>query len=70
VVDVHLSNRGWGDVFRLSLPLPSIIAALQALEQPTGCGGIVEWGAVGSTPDLEGIINLLNRRCRCGINKP
>ena len=28
----------------LSLPLPFVIAALQVLEEPTGCGGIVEWG--------------------------
>lgn len=48
-----------GGALLLSLPLPLIISSLQALEQPTGCGGIVEWGAIGSIPDLEGIINLL-----------
>jgi len=26
--------------------LPLVIAALQILEEPTGCGGIVEWELV------------------------
>ena len=43
----------------LSLPLPLVIAALQILEEPTGCGGIVEWEAIGNVGDLKGIINLL-----------
>ena len=31
-----------GGTLLLSLPLPLVIAALQILEEPTGCGGIVE----------------------------
>ena len=42
-----------------ALPLPLIIAALQVLEEPTGCGGIVEWGLIGNVNDLQGIINRL-----------
>jgi hypothetical protein len=36
-----------------------VITALNALEEPTGCGGIVEWGAIGNVGDLQGIINIL-----------
>jgi hypothetical protein len=43
----------------LSLPLPLVITALQILEEPTGCGGIVEWGLIGDVGDLKGIINRL-----------
>ncbi|HET6640777.1 MAG TPA: hypothetical protein VFG77_04140 [Nitrososphaeraceae archaeon] len=43
----------------MSLPLPLFIAALQILEEPTGCGGIVEWGLIGNVNDLQGIINRL-----------
>jgi hypothetical protein len=42
-----------------TLPLPLIVAALQILEEPTGCGGIVEWGLIGDVGDLRGIINGL-----------
>lgn len=42
-----------------NLSLPLVIAALQALEEPTGCGGIVNWGSIGNFGDLQGIINLL-----------
>jgi hypothetical protein len=49
-----------GGSFLLSLPLPLVIFALQILEEPTGCGGIVEWGLIGSVNDLDGIISLLN----------
>jgi hypothetical protein len=48
-----------GGTFLLSLPLPLVIAALQILEEPTGCGGIVEWGLIGDVGDLRGIINRL-----------
>ena len=48
-----------GGTLLLSLPLPLIIAALQILEEPTGCGGIVEWGMIGDVGDLRGIINRL-----------
>ena len=48
-----------GGSFLLSLPLPLVIFALQILEEPTGCGGIVEWGLIGSVNDLDGIISLL-----------
>jgi hypothetical protein len=36
-----------------------VIAALRILEKPTGCGGIVEWGAIVNVGDLKGIINPL-----------
>jgi hypothetical protein len=39
--------------------LPLVITALKALEEPTGCDGIVEWGAIGNVGDLQGIINIL-----------
>jgi hypothetical protein len=48
-----------GGSFLLLLPLPMIIAALQILEEPTGCDGIVQWGLIGSVGDLRSIINLL-----------
>jgi hypothetical protein len=48
-----------GGTLLLSLPLPLVIAALQILEEPTGCGGIVEWGLIGDVGDLRGIINRL-----------
>lgn len=48
-----------GGSLLLSLPLPLVIAALQFLEEPTGCGGIVEWGLIGNVGDLRGIINRL-----------
>ena len=48
-----------GGSFLLSSPLPLVISALQILEEPTGCGGIVEWGLIGSVNDLDGIISLL-----------
>jgi hypothetical protein len=48
-----------GGTFLLALPLPLVIAALQILEEPTGCGGIVEWGLIGSVGGLKGIINRL-----------
>ena len=32
-----------GGTLLASLPLPLVIAALKILEEPTGCGGIVEW---------------------------
>jgi hypothetical protein len=35
-----------------------VITALKALEEPTGCGGIVGWGAIGNVGDLQGIINI------------
>jgi hypothetical protein len=31
-----------GRTLLLSLPLPLVVATLQILEEPTGCGGIVE----------------------------
>lgn len=40
-----------GGSIRAALPLPLIIAALQILEEPTGCGGIVEWGLIGDVND-------------------
>jgi hypothetical protein len=43
----------------LSLPLPLVVTALQILEEPAGCGGIVEWGLIGDTDDLRGIIDRL-----------
>jgi hypothetical protein len=43
-----------------ALPLPLIIAVLQVLEEPTGCGGIVEWGLIGEVGDLRSIINRLS----------
>ena len=42
-----------------SLPLPLIIGALKALEEPTGCGGIAEWGSIGNVGDLQGSISIL-----------
>ena len=48
-----------GGTLLASLPLPLLIGALKALEEPTGCGGIVEWGSIGNVGDLQGIINLL-----------
>lgn len=48
-----------GGTLLLSLPLPLVITALQILEEPTGCGGIVEWGLIGNVGDLRGIINRL-----------
>jgi hypothetical protein len=48
-----------GGSLLLSLPLPLVITALQILEEPTGCGGIVEWGLIGEVGDLRGIINRL-----------
>ena len=47
-----------GETLLGSLPLPLVIAALKILEEPTGGGGIVEWGSIGNG-DLKGIINLL-----------
>ncbi len=46
-----------GGSLLLSLPLPLAVTALQVLEEPTGCGGIVEWGLIGDTDDLRGIID-------------
>jgi hypothetical protein len=48
-----------GGSFLANLSLPLIITALEALEEPTGCGGIVNWGSIGNVGDLQGIINLL-----------
>ena len=48
-----------GGTLLASLPLPLIIGALKALEEPTGCSGIVEWGSIGNVGDLQGIIGLL-----------
>lgn len=48
-----------GGTLLLALPLPLIAGALQALEEPTGCGGIVEWGLIGNVGDLRGIIDRL-----------
>lgn len=48
-----------GGTLLLSLPLPLVIAALQVLEEPTGCGGIAEWGLIGETGDLRGMISRL-----------
>ena len=48
-----------GGALLLSLPLPLVVTALQILEEPTGCGGIVEWGLIGGVGDLKGIINRL-----------
>jgi hypothetical protein len=48
-----------GGSLLLSLPLPIVIAALQILEEPTGCGGIVEWGLIGNVNDLQGVIGRL-----------
>ena len=48
-----------GGSLLLSLPLPLVIGALQILEEPTGCGGIVEWGLIGNVDNLQGIINRL-----------
>lgn len=47
-----------GGSLLLSLPLPLIVAALQVREEPTGCGGIVEWGLIGNA-DLREIIQVL-----------
>jgi hypothetical protein len=41
-----------GGTLLLSLPLPLVIAALQILEEPTGCSGIVEWELIGDVGDL------------------
>lgn len=46
-----------GGTFLLSLPLPLVVGALQILEEPTGCGGIVEWGLIGDVGGLKEIIN-------------
>jgi hypothetical protein len=48
-----------GGTLLASLPLPLVITALKILEEPTGCGGIVKWEAIGNVGDLRGIINLL-----------
>jgi len=48
-----------GGTLLLSLPLPLVVAALQILEEPTGCDGIVEWGLIGEVGGLKGIINRL-----------
>jgi hypothetical protein len=48
-----------GGTFLLNLPLPLVITALQILEEPTGCGGIVEWGLIGDVEGLKGIIGSL-----------
>ena len=48
-----------GGSFLLHLPLPAIGAALQFLEGPTGCDGIVNWGLMGSVGDLRSVINRL-----------
>jgi hypothetical protein len=53
-----IALAGGGSIL-LSLPLPLVITALQILEEPTGCGGIVEWGLIGEVGDLRGIINRL-----------
>ena len=52
-----------GGTFLMSLPLPSVIAALQILEEPTGYGGIVEWGLIGDVNNLPGIIQRLSECC-------
>jgi len=36
-----------------------IITALQILDEPTGCGDIVEWGLIGDVGDLQGVIDRL-----------
>lgn len=48
-----------GGTFLANLPLPLVITALKALEEPTSCGGIVNWGLIGNVGDLQGIISLL-----------
>jgi len=42
----------------LQLPIPVIVAALKALETPTGCGGIVDWGSIDQVSNLGGILNF------------
>jgi hypothetical protein len=48
-----------GGSFLANLPLPLVITALKSLEEPTGCGGIVNRGSIGNVGDLQGIISLL-----------
>jgi hypothetical protein len=48
-----------GGSFLANLPISLVITALQALEEPIGCGGVVNWGSIGNVGDLQGIISLL-----------
>jgi hypothetical protein len=48
-----------GGAALLNQPLPVVIPILQALSEPTGCGGIVEWNFIGNVGNLRGIIDVL-----------
>jgi hypothetical protein len=38
---------------------PNNVPILQAISEPTGCGGIVNWDLIGSVSNLKGIIGKL-----------
>jgi len=48
-----------GGIFLLSIPVEYIIPILRVLQEPTGCGGIVEWSYIGNVGNLKGIIDVL-----------
>jgi hypothetical protein len=48
-----------GGAYLLSLPIGFIVPILQALSEPTGCGGIIEWNFIGNVGNLRGIIDVL-----------
>ena len=59
---VNSDNKAVGCIMNgilLHLPLPAIAAALQFLEGPTACDGIVNWGLMDSVGYLRSVINRL-----------
>lgn len=48
-----------GGAALLNYPHQVVIPILQALSEPTGCGGIVEWDFIGNVGNLWGIIDVL-----------
>jgi hypothetical protein len=48
-----------GGTFLLNLPPLLIIPILQALSEPTGCGGVIEWSYIGNVGDLRDVKDRL-----------
>jgi hypothetical protein len=48
-----------GGTFLLNLPRLLIIPILQALSEPTGSGGVMEWSYIGNVGDLREVKDRL-----------